>query len=67
MLGYIVKRIECKSGEVMARFYIMHWCECNNSIEFKMDIAALERVQQRAARLTPGLKGMSYEDRSFLV
>ena len=33
------------------------------SPRYKKDIAALERVQRRATRIIPGLKGMPYADR----
>ena len=64
MLGYIVRSVEFKSREVMLKLYnaleycVKFWSPC-----YKKDIAALERVQRRATRIIPGLKGMSYVDR----
>ncbi|MBN3271385.1 CFDP2 protein, partial [Polyodon spathula] len=69
MLGYIVKSVEFKSREVMLKLYNalvrphLEYCVQFWSPRYKKDIAALERVQRRATRIIPGLKGMSYADR----
>ena len=59
MLGYIVRSVEFKSRDVMLKLYnaleycVKFWSPC-----YKKAIAALERVQRRATRIIPGLKGM---------
>ena len=69
MLGYIVESVKFKSREVMFKlynalvrphlqYYFQFW-----SPRYKNNIAALERVQRRATRIIPGLKGMLYGDR----
>ncbi len=69
MLGYIVRSVEFKSREVMLKLYNalvrphLEYCVQFWSPRYKKDIAALERVQRRATRIIPGLKGMSYADR----
>ena len=69
MLGYIVKSVEFKSREVMLKLYNalvrphLEYCVHFWSPRYKKDIAALERVQRRATRIIPGLKGMLYADR----
>ena len=69
MLGYIMKNVEFKSREVMLKLYNalvrphLEYCVPFWSLHYKKDIVALERVQRRASRIIPGLKGMSYADR----
>ncbi|MBN3271479.1 CAD10 protein, partial [Polyodon spathula] len=64
MLGYIVKSVEFKSREVMLKLYnALVSPNLENCVQFwsphyKKDITALERVQRRATRIIPGLKGM---------
>uniref|UniRef100_A0A3B3SEK0 Reverse transcriptase domain-containing protein n=1 Tax=Paramormyrops kingsleyae TaxID=1676925 RepID=A0A3B3SEK0_9TELE len=71
MLGYISRCVEFKSREVMLRLYNslvrphLEYCVQVWSPYLKKDIAALEKVQRRATRMIPGLRGMSYEERLF--
>uniref|UniRef100_A0A3B3RWV8 Reverse transcriptase domain-containing protein n=1 Tax=Paramormyrops kingsleyae TaxID=1676925 RepID=A0A3B3RWV8_9TELE len=69
MLGYISRCVEFKSREVMLHLYNslvrphLEYCVQVWSPYLKKDIAALEKVQRRATRMIPGLRGMSYEER----
>ncbi|XP_048853901.1 uncharacterized protein LOC125721830 isoform X1 [Brienomyrus brachyistius] len=69
MLGYISRCVEYKSREVMLRLYNslvrphLEYCVQVWSPYLKKDIVALEKVERRATKMIPGLRGMSYEER----
>ncbi len=69
MLGFIARNFDYKTPEVVLKLYTsMVLPHLEYSVQFwfpsdKKDIAPLERVERRATKMIPSLRGQSYEER----
>ena len=69
VLGYINRLVGYKSREVIVKLYSafvrphLEYALPALAPHYRKDVDMLERVQRRATRLIPGLRGLSYSDR----
>jgi len=69
MLSFISRGLEYKSRDVLLRLYKalvrphLEYCEQLSAPYLRKDVLALEGVQRRFARMNPGTKGLTHDER----